>query len=944
MEVHRHTALTAANGHATHLVTHKKMLQGRTMTKTFRLPNGITCVCEDRQDLNKVEMRIQIAIGSTSEPDDEAGLTFLTQEACNTGTLTRSRLQIAEDVESKGAQFFTNSDRFATVFGGRCLARDAGDVFALMADVLRNPTFDLNEIRKTQNQIVQYIAQKNQDPDFRKSNHLVEAVFGNHPISHSPIGDPALIATFTPAKIRKRHEELLADPSKIIVGFAGGIDPAAAHALALRYFGDLPAAAPASPVPTAQFTGGDIRESADMKQLTLTLAFPAAPLQDPQRYSFLMLQQLLSGGMSGPLFQEIRAKRGLVYFIGAGYENLGEPGIFAISASTGKGNAGELLAATIQVLGDFIRQDIPQADLDRARKRIIRGVQTQQESTVKSISRSIALIGGFGRILSLEETNDKLSQVTADSIRHACVQMMASGQYAFASVGPQDTMPTEADMKTLIKAQTVNAPFLQPATISASLSTIAPAFAGAQKNVVLAGQMPQMATLPNGLRVVTVERPGSLSLGIWTGAGSDGETPAESGASHMIEHLMFKGTESYAQGEIDRIVEQDLLGALNAYTSKDRTAYYLYNLDAADHEKGTDICGEMVFGANLDEAEYAGIAVTRPDGTTVLQGSEREVVIQEIKQYQDDVDDRQQTEFDVLAWTGQPHARPILGTEASLRGMDHLALRNYRDSRYVPNNAIFITVGQVSHADHVALIERKYGHLQPSPVEPLPAQKYSGGTAFLEMPLASLCGIKLGAEGVALTHADHMAYNIMTDVLGRGETSRLCTKIVDELELTNGIGAYAASYRNCGHVGIVTSVEAENIRPLINAVYAELRRLTTDAAQHEVDKSILASEVQLTSRTEVNRDACRAYATDTLVYGAPRSSADILAELRKVTVADIRRVASAVLASNPTVSGVVPPGTDPALLPTHAEIVAMRDGTWRPVSTPVPQRPAAPGP
>ncbi len=641
--------------------------------------------------------------------------------------------------------------------------------------------------------------------------------------------------------------------------------------------------------------------------------------------------------MSSPLFQEIREKRGLVYSVGSNYFHPSdEIGVFSISAGTGRGNALELLNATIELLGDFVRNEISQDELDRARNSIIRRSQSRLESTGASCGRNLSHFLTHGRVVPLEELNDRLSQVTSDSVRHACLQMLASGQYAFAGVGPQDTMPTEAEIHAKIQAQTVSPPVLRPAAITSSLSTAAPAFAAAKANIALSAQAPRMTTLPNGLRVMTQTRPGSLSMGAWTGVGADCETEAQNGASHMIEHMMFKGTKSYAPGEIDSIIEMKLLGGLNAYTGKDRTAYYFYHMAAGDIEKITDICGEMVFDATISEQEYAGRTLTLPDGGTAREKGERDVVEEEIKMYNDQINARLFKLLEATAWQGQPHGRAILGTEQSLRAMDSKALRDYRDSFYVPNNVIFCAVGQVDHDDFVDLIRTKFGHLQPRPVMAPPPQAYTGGTAHVEMDSARLCQIALGAEGVSQTDPDYYAYELFCDILGSGASSRLSTRLVDELELTNGVSAFLIGARNCGMVGVSTSASADKVRPLLNAIYAELRNAAANVTQDELDKALVRNEVAIESRTETNRNACNAFATDTLVHGAPQQAADIIANMRKVTVADIKRVAARILAGNPTMTMVVPPGTDPKLLPDHAEVLAMRDGTAK--------APPAPGP
>lgn len=899
------------------------------MPTIHRLANGVTCICEERPDINVISATIHISMGSADEADDESGLTFLTQEACNGGTKTLSHYDLFRIIESRGADLATNSNRTTTTFSMSSLAADGADIFAILSDMLRNPAFDPAEVEKSKAQIIQYINQKNQKPENRKERYFMETVFGNQPVARTATGMPDLVANFTLDQIRARHAALLSDPSRIIIAFAGRIDGETARRLAEKHFGDLPAAPWPAPKAIADFIGGDKREQAGTGQLNLSIAFPAGRYQDSARYSHLMLHNLLSDGMSSPLFQEIREKRGLVYHISSHYLSSQTLGVTEITAGTGKGQARELLSATLDLLGRFVRDEIPQADLDRARKKIVRRVECSMEKASTTASRHLDQIELMGRLIPLEELDDRLRQVTSDSVRLACLDMLKGGLYAFAGVGPLDDVPTPDEIRAMMQKQVKNPPLLRPAAIAQSLSTSRNAFAAAGNRVTLTAQPPQMTTLANGMRVVTATRPGSLSVGAWTGVGSDCESERLNGASHMIEHMMFKGTKSYRSGEIDRIIEQDLLGELNAYTSKDQTAYYFYHMDAADLEKIVDICGEMVFEAEIPEDEYEGKKTVLQDGAIVQAKGERDVVLEEILRKHDDPVGTDL--FDLLyatAYAGQPHGRSVIGTADRLLAMTAQDLRDYRDAAYVPNNVVFAAVGQVDHKDFTTLIDRKFGHLPPGPGLPLHQPVYRGGTVHMETGEARECRFILGAEGVAANHPDYYAYNLLGNILGSGATSRLYREIVDKRQITNGIGAFSLSYRHAGLFRMASSVPADKARGLVNAAYAELRKLADDVTQEELDRAIISNQIPLELQAEINRNACRIYAVDTLVHGAPQAPDDMMARLRAVTLDDIKAAARKILASNPVAAFVVPPGTDPALLPDHTEILAMRDGTW----------------
>jgi len=896
------------------------------MAKIFKLPNGVTCVSEERPQTGKVSMQIHIKSGSLHESAEENGLTFLAQESCNGGTATRSREQIAEDIESKGGSLSTSTSRGSTIFSVSALTRHAEETFAILADVIRNPAFDAAEIQKTKTQIGQWISQQEESPATKANLKFYESAFTGQPFGSNPMGSQELLSSFTPEQVRKKYAELLAHPENIIISFSGDITTAQAEKLAGDYFGDLAGTTPAT-TPLMTFTGGDFREANNNDQLNIQFGFPAPHKDHPDRHAALMLEEFLSGGMSSPLFQEIREKRGLVYSVGARYAKTTTSGFFNIAAGTGKGNAGQLVSVSLDLLGTVIRDGVDQKSLDQARERIIRSNKNSYETSSGASACQAGHIIAYGRLIPLDETEEYLKQVTSDDIRRVCAEMLREGKYALSAVGPQDTLPSAQEIKDMMQKQLqgVTLPAAKP--VAASIKT---QLTQAAKKEEAPNTEPKITVLKNGMMVVTVERPGTLACGAWVGAGSSHETPALNGATHMNEHMMFKGTPSYGPGQIDRLVEGELGGHLNAYTSRDKTAYYFYSLKADALEKVIDICGEMVFQANLDHEEYNG----KNGGK-----GERDVVIEEIRRANDDINSRKWDKLFETAYPDQEHGRPILGTETTLRAITVQQLAAYRDEFYAPNNVVFSATGPIKHEDFVALIERKYGHMPAKNCPPLPAPSYQGGTAFIEMESARLCNVALTAESVSSTDPDNKAYEILGMILGNGASSRLNREIVINQELTAGVGAGNSDYRNGGLFLVVASVQTEKVKPFIDAVYAEIRKLAGDLTPGELDKAKAALEMNLLSDLETNRSACDQHGCNTLAYGRLVTPAEISAQIQKLTVDDIKRVAGKVLASNPTLAMVVPKGTNPGHLPKHEEVIALRDGKGPQNGSPRPDGP-----
>lgn len=892
------------------------------MTTVFHLPNGVTGICEERKGSGKVAMQVLIRHGGMHEDEKDNGLTSLTQKSCQSGTATLSRDEIARAVEAGGGELASGASRDGTTFASEALSRFAPGTFRIMADVIRNPAFNAADIEKDKAMILQRLVAMAQSPEAQASKNYTATAFAGQSFARDPLGTKESLEGFTRADVLRKHAEMLADPARIIVSFAGDIDAAAAQQLVEDAFGDLPTPARALADPAVTFTGGDSRVEADNEQLNLLLGFPAPPSKDDDRYAIMLLEEALAGGMSSPLFQEIREKRGLVYTVGAEYSGLPTTGIFSIVAGTGKGNAGELVSVTFDLLGAVAREGFDDEALAQARERLMRKMKDGRETAEGASDDNLEQIEEHGRLITPAEVEAHLKAVSNDDIRRVCADFLKSGGYALSAVGPLETLPEPQEIKALMQKALKGVQIPAKAAAAEKLQADF-AFATAEEESTAP---PRMTILPNGMKIITVERAGNLSCGAWVGAGSDHETPELNGATHMNEHMMFKGTPNYPAGSIDRIVEGELGGGLNAYTTRDRTCYYFYSLMPEALEKTIDICGEMVFKANLDHAEFDGKMETKAGGKTVKNKGERDVVIEELRKANDKVGSRRMDLVMEAAYPGQPHGRTILGPESTLRALTVEQLAAYRDEFYVPNNVIFAAVGPVKHEDFVALVEKKFGAMPAGAFPDLPEPRYHGGTVSAEMKGAKLCNIALAAPAVSRTDADYYAYLAFNTILGEGKSSRLYASIVSEKGLSASINSGIGDFRNAGTLLIFTATAPENIKPVIGAVYDEIRNLAAAVTPEELEKAKTALEMNILASYETNEQACDEYATAAQAFGRLVLPAEISGDIQKLTAEDIRRVAARVLAATPTAATIVPPGTDPKLLPQPAEVLALRDG------------------
>ncbi len=898
------------------------------MAKIIRLPNGIRAVCDERPGSGTVLMEIYINRGSIHETPDELGLTNLTQEAMQRGTKSRSFERICEEAESKGGGFNSETNRTETVIGTTALTRHAEDVFAVLSDIVRNPAFSDDEIKNAKDMVIQRIQMENEEatPEVIAKIKHTETVFGEgQPAGLSPLGTEEKIASFTKDQIRRKYSELMSDPGSIVLSFAGDIDAARAKKLAAEAFGDIPAVSAKPKAARVRFTGGDYRQDMEADQLVIRMGFrrPADNMHD--LLTALMLKEVLAGGMTSLLHQEIREKRGLAYYAAASASDLGNEGLFTIGTATGK-DSRKVLQTAFDCMGAMIKNGVDNKTLDAARGRLIKKRLETEETSTGTSALSAKQLLEYDRLISLPEYEERLKEVTADDLRRACAQLFAGDRFALTAVGPLATLPAESEIKAMMKKQLEGADI--PVARAVRDDFLAPDFNVSAKRDEIKDTGPQITELPNGLKIVTLERPtGLITCGAWVNVGSDNETVQMNGATHMIEHMMFKGTEKYAAGEIDRIIEGELSGGLNAMTGKDKTLYFFFNLLPSGVAQAIDCCAEMVFKARIEHDELDGKMDVNEKGKAVKNDGERHVVIEEIRQDNGDLIKVQMDQLMKTAYPGQPHGRPILGTEKTLNAMTVEGLREYRDRFYVPNNVIFAAAGPVKHEDFVRQVTEKCGDLPRQDVEALPRAMYKGGYLCVEdKRMTSLCSVAVAAEAPTADGKDRDAFQLLDIIMCGGRSSRLSKKVIEEKKLTTDIGLSLNGYRNAGTVIFHGALDSDKIRPFIDIYYSELRALIKNVTQEELDKARTIAESALLSQTESNQDYCMTIAESLQDLGRVRLPKERLAEMEKVTLEDVQRAAKKILKSNPAVLLAVPPGTDRKHIPDHAEIVAMRDG------------------
>ena len=333
--------------------------------------------------------------------------------------------------------------------------------------------------------------------------------------------------------------------------------------------------------------------------------------------------------------------------------------------------------------------------------------------------------------------------------------------------------------------------------------------------------MIELTTLPNGLRIVTERMPGlaSASVGVWVLAGGRHERLEQNGIAHFLEHMAFKGTKTRTALQIAEAIE-DVGGYINAYTSREATAYYARVLKA-DVGLALDVISDIVLNSVFDPREIE---------------VERHVILQEIGQALDTPDDIIFDWLQEAAYPDQAMGRTILGPSENIERFGREDFERFVAEHYGPDQMILSAAGAVDHAAIVKQAERLFGHLRPIGAPAVQLARWSGNERR-ELKDLEQVHFALAFEGPGYRDADLYTAQVYATALGGGMSSRLFQKIREERGLCYSIFAQAGAYDDTGMITIYAGTSGEEVADLCGLTIDELKRAAEDMTEAEVARA-----------------------------------------------------------------------------------------------------------
>jgi predicted Zn-dependent peptidase len=402
----------------------------------------------------------------------------------------------------------------------------------------------------------------------------------------------------------------------------------------------------------------------------------------------------------------------------------------------------------------------------------------------------------------------------------------------------------------------------------------------------------EVSTLSNGLRVATdrIDTVETASLGAWIGVGTRHEPAAVNGVAHMLEHMAFKGTKRRSAYAIAQEIEA-VGGHLNAYTSRENTAFYARVL-ADDVPLAVDIIGDILQASTFDQDELK---------------RERAVVLQEIGQAEDTPDDIIFDHFQETAYPSQALGRPVLGTSEIVGGFQRDTLRDYMTRHYGAQNMVIAAAGKVDHRKFVDLVENHFAGLAPGTALQEEAADYQGGD-YRESRDLEQVHFLLGFRGVDYHAPDYYTALLLSTLFGGGMSSRLFQEIREKRGLVYSIYSFASSYSDDGIFGIYAGTGQDEAAEMVPVICDELLKLCDGVGEEEVSRAAAQLKASILMSQESSGSRCEQLAQQLLVYGRPVTNAEIVEKISEVDRIGVADLARRIAASAPTCAVMGPIG------------------------------------
>jgi predicted Zn-dependent peptidase len=400
------------------------------------LPNGLVVITETMQHVRSVSVGIWMRNGSRREVPAENGLAHFLEHMVFKGTERRSAEHIAREMDSVGGMLDAFTSKEQICFNAKVLDEHLPIAFDVLADLVLRPKLDSDDVKKERQVVLEEIKMDLDNPEYLLHDLFTRGFWPDHSLGRPILGTPETVRGFDRDSLRLRFQNWFA-PDHIVVTAAGNIAHEAVLALVEKEFGHLKpfATAEENPVPTTA-APIHLETKRDLEQVHLCLGVPSLPIAHERRFGVAVLNNLLGGGMSSRLFQNIREKQGLAYAVFSELTPYSDAGMLSVYAGTAKETVGQVLDMTIAEFRAMKESPVTEEELLRAKNHLKGSLMLSLESTSSRMSNLARQELYFHRFSSLDEILASIEAVTREEVQSLAQRFFQTDRIAATVLGP----------------------------------------------------------------------------------------------------------------------------------------------------------------------------------------------------------------------------------------------------------------------------------------------------------------------------------------------------------------------------------------------------------------------------------------------------------------------------------------------------------------------------
>lgn len=410
------------------------------------LPNGFRVATDRMDSVETTSLGVWTGVGTRHEPAEHNGVAHLLEHMAFKGTARRSARDIVVEIEDVGGFLNAYTGREQTAFYAKVLAEDTNLAIDILADLLQNSVFDADELVRERAVVLQEIGQAEDTPDDIIFDRFQEVAFPDQAMGRPVLGRAEIVRDL-PRDVVAGYMASRYRADRMVLAASGKLEHDRLVDLAAKLFDRLPTGPSVVPEP-ARYGGGDNRAQRELEQVHLVLGFDGVGFDHPDYYVAAVLSQLLGGGMSSRLFQEIREKRGLVYSIHSFTSSYQDGGLFAVYAGTGEEEVAELLPVVCDELNK-VTTDMSAAEVARAAAQLKAATLMSREKPSARCEQLASQLLIYGRPIPPAEVVARIDAVTVGDLVRLAQRLFAT-KPCLTALGPvARVMPYDALVERL---------------------------------------------------------------------------------------------------------------------------------------------------------------------------------------------------------------------------------------------------------------------------------------------------------------------------------------------------------------------------------------------------------------------------------------------------------------------------------------------------------------